>query len=44
VRFGPRFISVTQLAGAGELKITGDAAACDRIFDPFDKFGTGVAR
>jgi alkyl sulfatase BDS1-like metallo-beta-lactamase superfamily hydrolase len=29
--------TVAQLAGAGELKITGDAAACDRVLDLFAK-------
>jgi alkyl sulfatase BDS1-like metallo-beta-lactamase superfamily hydrolase len=30
--------TVAQLAGSGELKVTGDAAACDRVLDLFDKF------
>jgi alkyl sulfatase BDS1-like metallo-beta-lactamase superfamily hydrolase len=30
--------TVAQLAGNGELKITGDAAACDRVLNLFDKF------
>jgi alkyl sulfatase BDS1-like metallo-beta-lactamase superfamily hydrolase len=30
--------TVAQLADSGELKITGDAAACDRVLDLFDKF------
>jgi alkyl sulfatase BDS1-like metallo-beta-lactamase superfamily hydrolase len=30
--------TVAQLAGAGELKVTGDAAACDRVLDLFDRF------
>jgi len=31
--------TVAQLASAGELKVTGDATACDRVLDLFDKFG-----
>ena len=30
--------TVAQLAGAGELKLSGDAAACDRVLDLFDRF------
>ena len=30
--------TVAQLAGTNELKVTGDAAACDRVLDLFDKF------
>jgi alkyl sulfatase BDS1-like metallo-beta-lactamase superfamily hydrolase len=30
--------TVAQLAGSGALKITGDAAGCDRVLDLFDKF------
>jgi alkyl sulfatase BDS1-like metallo-beta-lactamase superfamily hydrolase len=30
--------TVAQLAASGELKVTGDAAACDRVLDLFDKF------
>jgi len=30
--------TVAQLAGAGELKLSGDAAACDHVLDLFDKF------
>jgi alkyl sulfatase BDS1-like metallo-beta-lactamase superfamily hydrolase len=30
--------TVTQLVSAGDLKVTGDAAACDRVLDLFDKF------
>ena len=30
--------TVTQLAGDGALQVTGDAAACDRVLDLFDKF------
>jgi hypothetical protein len=30
--------TVAQLAGSGELNVTGDAAACDRVLDLFDKF------
>ena len=30
--------TVAQLAGAGDLKITGDAGACDRVFELFDTF------
>ena len=30
--------TVAQLVNAGELKIVGDAAACDRVLDLFDKF------
>jgi alkyl sulfatase BDS1-like metallo-beta-lactamase superfamily hydrolase len=30
--------TVAQLAGAGELKVIGDAAACDRVLDLFDRF------
>jgi hypothetical protein len=30
--------TVAQLAAARELEITGDAPACDRVLDLFDKF------
>jgi alkyl sulfatase BDS1-like metallo-beta-lactamase superfamily hydrolase len=30
--------SVEQLAGAGQLRVAGDTAACDRVLDLFDKF------
>jgi alkyl sulfatase BDS1-like metallo-beta-lactamase superfamily hydrolase len=30
--------TVVQLAGAGALHVTGDAAACDRVLELFDKF------
>jgi alkyl sulfatase BDS1-like metallo-beta-lactamase superfamily hydrolase len=30
--------TVAQLADGGELKVTGDAAACDRVLELFDKF------
>ena len=30
--------TIAQLAGTNELKVTGDAAACDRVLDLFDKF------
>ena len=30
--------TVKQLVGSGALKVTGDAAACDRVLDLFDKF------
>jgi alkyl sulfatase BDS1-like metallo-beta-lactamase superfamily hydrolase len=30
--------TVAQLAGVGELKVTGDTVACDRVLDLFDKF------
>jgi alkyl sulfatase BDS1-like metallo-beta-lactamase superfamily hydrolase len=30
--------TVVQLAGTGELKVTGDAAACDQVLELFDKF------
>jgi len=34
--------TVAQLAGSGELKITGDVAACDRVLDLFDKFDAAI--
>ena len=30
--------AVKELAASGALKVTGDAAACDRVLDLFDKF------
>jgi alkyl sulfatase BDS1-like metallo-beta-lactamase superfamily hydrolase len=33
--------TVAQLATANALKVTGDAAACDRVLDLFDKFEPG---
>jgi len=30
--------TVAQLSGSGDVKLTGDAAACDRVLDLFDKF------
>ncbi|TBR21999.1 MAG: hypothetical protein EPO10_28945 [Reyranella sp.] len=30
--------TVAQLAASGELKVTGNPAACDRVLDLFDKF------
>jgi hypothetical protein len=34
----PEPVTVAQLASANALKVTGDAAGCDRVLELFDKF------